>query len=294
MAQQARPLRHQADAPRTSASTRADEKTELDSYPSSILGTNNDRADDDGGRVRDDRQQRHVLLADRRRQDHRRRRQRASAASRRSASRCSTPSVAATAAFALQGTDQVRHRGRRADRPTARRVRQDGYHRRRRPDLARRRQRPKVATASGMGNSGRRQDSLRHYSSGSGTARYASNRADVWRQAMTADQHVYPGGAFPAPRRPSMPGNGVAVPERRRADRRPGPLGHLTAAGLTYVDGGTQPGGGPAGTGVRDLPRGRIAARAWHDGDRLHQRRHRGATRPRRRRARPSVTPERR
>ncbi len=155
------------------------------------------------------------------------------------------PSVAATAAFALKGTIQY---GTAVGAQTA-----DGT-----PMFAKTGTTDdadqiwlvggssKVATAYWQGNTDGGKANLRHYYSGAGGS-YASARADVWRQAMTPINQIYPGDAFPAPSQTALRGNSLNVPDvtGKTADEA---RSTLAGAGFTYVDGGTQAGGGTAGT----------------------------------------------
>ncbi|MGU3409986.1 transglycosylase domain-containing protein [Microbacterium sp. M1A1_1b] len=222
----------------------ADEKTELNSYPSSILGTNtiapmtmasayatianngtyckpiaidnvtNAEGKSLGGQPKECKQ---VL----------------------------DPSVAATAAYALQGTIKY---GTAVGAQTA-----DGT-----PMFAKTGTTDdadqiwlvggssKVATAYWQGNWDGGKTNLRHYYSGAGGS-YASARASVWRQAMTPINQYFPGEAFPTPSQSAIRGNSIAVPDL--AGKTTDEARSLIAnAGFTYVDGGTQPGGGTAGT----------------------------------------------
>ncbi|WIB59172.1 transglycosylase domain-containing protein [Curtobacterium sp. MCLR17_007] len=223
----------------------ADEKTELNSYPSSILGTNTiapmtmasayatianngtyckpiaiDNITDATGKSLGGQPKECKQVLD--------------------------PSVAATAAFALQGTIKY---GTAVGAQTA-----GGT-----PMFAKTGTTDdadqiwlvggssKVATAYWQGNWDGGKTNLRHYYSGSGYGSYASNRADVWRQAMTPINTYFPGEAFPAPSQTAIRGNSIAVPNvaGQTADQA---RSAISAAGFTYVDGGTQPGGGTAGT----------------------------------------------
>jgi membrane peptidoglycan carboxypeptidase len=104
----------------------------------------------------------------------------------------------------------------------------------------------RVATSYWQGNTDGRKLNLRHFSNGvNGT--YAGVRADVWRQAQTPVNAAYPAGAFTDPSSTSIRGNSIQVPDvtgKSAADAR----ATLAGAGLTYVDGGTQPGAGQPGS----------------------------------------------
>ncbi len=110
----------------------------------------------------------------------------------------------------------------------------------------------KVATAYWQGNTDGKKLNLRHYSNGvNGT--YAGVRADVWRQAQTPVNAAYPGGTFTNPSSTAIRGNSVQLPNLagKSADEA---RSTLAAAGFTYVDGGTQPGGGNAGEVTKTSP----------------------------------------
>ncbi|PCN49200.1 hypothetical protein Csp2054_03180 [Curtobacterium sp. 'Ferrero'] len=104
----------------------------------------------------------------------------------------------------------------------------------------------RVATAYWQGNTDGGKNNLRHYSNGvNGT--YAGARAGVWRQAQTPMNAAYPAGPFTDPSSSALRGNSAQVPDvsgKSAADAKAA----LAASGFTYVDGGTQPGGGQAGT----------------------------------------------
>jgi len=110
----------------------------------------------------------------------------------------------------------------------------------------------RVATAYWQGNTDGSKLNLRHYSNGvNGT--YAGARAGVWREAQTPLNAAYPAGPFQAPDSSSLRGNGVTVPDvsgKSAADAKAA----LAAAGLNYVDGGAQPGAEKAGTVTSTSP----------------------------------------
>ncbi|MFJ3383969.1 MULTISPECIES: transglycosylase domain-containing protein [unclassified Curtobacterium] len=223
----------------------ADEKTELNSYPSSILGTNNiapltmasayatisnggtyckpiaiDNVTDANGKSLGGQPKECKQVLD--------------------------PSVAATAAYALKGTVQY---GTAVGAQTA-----DGTELFAKTGTTDEAEQiwlvggsTKVATAYWQGNTDGAHTNLRHYYSGAGGGSYASNRADVWRQAMTPINQLHPAGAFPAPTQTAIRGNSIAVPNLagKTTDEA---RSLVAAAGFTYVDGGTQAGGGTAGT----------------------------------------------
>jgi membrane peptidoglycan carboxypeptidase len=114
----------------------------------------------------------------------------------------------------------------------------------------------KVATAYWQGNTDGKKFNLRHYYPNAGLGSYASQRAGVWRQAMTAVNQRYAPGAFNAPTSQQLRGsNTVSVPDvsGKTADQA---RAQLSQSGFTYVDGGTQPGGGAAGTVSSTSPAG--------------------------------------
>jgi len=104
----------------------------------------------------------------------------------------------------------------------------------------------RVATSYWQGNTDGKKLNLRHYSNGvNGT--YAGVRADVWRQAQTPVNAAYPAGAFTDPSSTAIRGNSIQVPDvtgKSPEDAR----ATLAGAGLNYVDGGAQPGGGQPGS----------------------------------------------
>jgi membrane peptidoglycan carboxypeptidase len=113
----------------------------------------------------------------------------------------------------------------------------------------------KVATATWLGNIQGRADgskqSLRQVVGPQGL--YSVSRTSLWRQAQSIVNTQYPGGQFEAPSPSDIRGNSITVPnvagqsaEQARAT--------LTGAGFTYVDGGTQPGGGAPGSVLSTSP----------------------------------------
>ncbi|MGN8049857.1 transglycosylase domain-containing protein [Curtobacterium sp. 22159] len=223
----------------------ADEKTELNSYPSSILGTNNiaplsmasayatianngtycspiaidkitnGEGKDLGGQPKECKQ---VL----------------------------DPSVAATAAYALRGTIQY---GTAVGAQTP-----DGTQLFAKTGTTDNAEQiwlvggsSKVATAYWQGNTDGAKTSLRHYYPGAGYGTYASQRAHVWQQAMIPINQLHPADPFPTPSSTALRGDSKAVPNvagKTTADAK----ATLAAAGFTYVDGGSQAGSGTAGT----------------------------------------------
>ncbi|MFK4482594.1 transglycosylase domain-containing protein [Curtobacterium sp. AB7] len=110
----------------------------------------------------------------------------------------------------------------------------------------------RVATAYWQGNTDGKLNNLRHYSNGvNGT--YAGVRADVWRQAMTPINAVYPAGPFTDPNTSALRGNAKALPDVRgkSADEA---RAAISGAGFSYVDGGQQTGGGAAGSVTTTSP----------------------------------------
>ncbi|WIJ44297.1 transglycosylase domain-containing protein [Curtobacterium citreum] len=105
----------------------------------------------------------------------------------------------------------------------------------------------KVATAYWQGNTDGGKNNLRHYLPGAGWGSYASQRAHVWQQAMIPINAKHPADPFPTPSQTALRGNSVAVPDvsGKTADEA---RSILSSAGFTYVDGGAQPGAGTAGT----------------------------------------------
>ncbi|OIH97037.1 transglycosylase domain-containing protein [Curtobacterium sp. MCBA15_001] len=104
----------------------------------------------------------------------------------------------------------------------------------------------KVATAYWQGNTDGKKLNLRHYSNGVSNT-YAGYRANAWRQAQAPLNALYPAGPFTDPSATALKGNSIAIPDvsGKTADEA---RAIISGAGLTYVDGGTQPGGGAAGT----------------------------------------------
>jgi membrane peptidoglycan carboxypeptidase len=110
----------------------------------------------------------------------------------------------------------------------------------------------KVATAYWQGNTDGAKINLRHYYSGAGGS-YASARAGVWKQAMTPINQLHPAGPFPAPSQTAIRGNSIPLPNL--AGKTAEEARSLVASsGFTYVDGGVQPGGGTAGTVASSSP----------------------------------------
>ncbi|MBF4613718.1 transglycosylase domain-containing protein [Curtobacterium sp. VKM Ac-1376] len=110
----------------------------------------------------------------------------------------------------------------------------------------------RVATAYWQGNTDGKLTNLRNFSNGvNGT--YAGVRADVWRQAQTPVNAVYPAGPFTDPQQSALRGNakaltnlqGKTVDEARAA---------ISGAGFTYVDGGARPGTGSPGSVLSTSP----------------------------------------
>ncbi|OII15510.1 transglycosylase domain-containing protein [Curtobacterium sp. MCBA15_008] len=110
----------------------------------------------------------------------------------------------------------------------------------------------RVATAYWQGNTDGGKNNLRHYSNGvNGT--YAGARAGVWREAQTPMNAHYPAGPFTDPSASALRGNSKAVPDvsgKSAADAK----ATLAASGFTYVDGGAQPGAQKAGTVTSTSP----------------------------------------
>ncbi|MDM7888730.1 transglycosylase domain-containing protein [Curtobacterium sp. RHCJP20] len=223
----------------------ADEKTELNAYPSSILGTNNiapltmasayatianngtycspiaiDQITDAAGKQLGGQPKQCKQVLD--------------------------PSVAATAAFALRGTiqsgtavgaqtpDGTQLFAKTGTTDNAEQIWLVGAS-------------STVATAYWQGNTDGAKTSLRKYSSGAGYGTYAMQRAHVWQQAMIPINQLHPADPFPTPSQTALRGNSVAVPDvsgKTADDAR----ATLAGAGFTYVDGGAQAGGGTPGT----------------------------------------------
>jgi membrane peptidoglycan carboxypeptidase len=105
----------------------------------------------------------------------------------------------------------------------------------------------RVVTAYWQGNTDGKLLNLRHYNSPVSGTNYAGYRAYMWRAAQTPVNAQYPAGAFTNPTSAAINGNSVAIPDvtgKTTADAQ----ATLAADGFTYVDGGTQPGTGTAGT----------------------------------------------
>ncbi|QQD75309.1 transglycosylase domain-containing protein [Curtobacterium sp. YC1] len=103
----------------------------------------------------------------------------------------------------------------------------------------------RVATAYWQGNTDGRKINLRHFSNGVSNT-YAGARADVWRQAMTPINALYPAGPFTDPQQSSIRGNAKSLPnlQGKTADEA---RSAISGAGFTYVDGGVRPGTGEPG-----------------------------------------------
>ncbi|PYY40764.1 transglycosylase domain-containing protein [Curtobacterium sp. MCPF17_046] len=108
----------------------------------------------------------------------------------------------------------------------------------------------KVATATWMGNIQGKQN-LRFVYGPNGS--YAGSRTALWRQAQTIVNTQYPGGQFADPSPASIRGNSVAVPNVQ-GQTPEAARAAIAAAGLTYVDGGVQAGGGTPGTVLSTNP----------------------------------------
>lgn len=223
----------------------ADEKTELNAYPSSILGTNNiapltmasayatianggtycapiaiDQITDATGKKLGGQTKQCKQVLD--------------------------PAVAATAAFAMRGTiqygtavgaqtpDGTQLFAKTGTTDDADQIWLVGGS-------------SKVATAYWQGNTDGAKTNLRHYYSGAGYGSYAGQRAHVWQQAMIPINQLHPADPFPAPSQTALRGNSLNVPDvkGKTADEA---RATLAGAGFTYVDGGTQSGGGAPGT----------------------------------------------
>ncbi|QWS34117.1 transglycosylase domain-containing protein [Curtobacterium aetherium] len=102
----------------------------------------------------------------------------------------------------------------------------------------------KVATATWMGNIEGKQ-SLRFVYGPNG--QYAGSRTQLWKQAQTIVNTQYPGGQFADPSPSAVRGNAIAVPNVQ-GQTPEAARAAITGAGLTYVDGGVQAGGGTPGT----------------------------------------------
>jgi membrane peptidoglycan carboxypeptidase len=108
----------------------------------------------------------------------------------------------------------------------------------------------KVATAAWMGNTVGKQ-SLRYVYGPNG--QYAGSRTALWKQAQTIANTQYPGGQFADPSPSSIRGNSIAVPNVQ-GQSPDAARAAIAAAGLTYVDGGVQAGGGTPGTVLSTNP----------------------------------------
>ncbi|MCS0645624.1 transglycosylase domain-containing protein [Curtobacterium flaccumfaciens] len=110
----------------------------------------------------------------------------------------------------------------------------------------------RVATAYWQGNTDGKLTNLRNFSNGvSGT--YAASRADVWRQAQTPVNAIYPAGPFTDPNSSALRGNAKALPnlQGKTADEA---RAAISGAGFTYVDGGARPGPGNPGSVTSTSP----------------------------------------
>ncbi|MFZ7087073.1 transglycosylase domain-containing protein [Curtobacterium sp. RRHDQ10] len=104
----------------------------------------------------------------------------------------------------------------------------------------------RVTTAYWQGNTDGKLMNLRHYSNGVRDT-YAGARASVFKQLQTPMNAQYPAGAFTNPSGSAINGNTIAVPDvsgKTTADAQT----TLAGAGFTFVDGGTQAGSAAAGT----------------------------------------------
>ncbi|WIB35333.1 PASTA domain-containing protein [Curtobacterium sp. MCJR17_043] len=108
----------------------------------------------------------------------------------------------------------------------------------------------KVATAAWLGNTVGKQN-LRYVYGPNGA--YAGSRTALWRQAQTIVNTQYPGGQFADPSPAAIRGNSVAVPNVQ-GQTPEAARAAIAAAGLTYVDGGVQAGGGTPGTVLSTNP----------------------------------------
>ncbi|MFJ3381880.1 transglycosylase domain-containing protein [Curtobacterium sp. NPDC090217] len=108
----------------------------------------------------------------------------------------------------------------------------------------------KVATATWLGNI-EGKTSLRKVAGPKGT--YSLVRTALWRQAQSIVNAQNPGGQFEAPTASSIRGNSISVPDvaGKTTDEA---RAAISGAGFTYVDGGTQPGAGTAGTVLSTSP----------------------------------------
>lgn len=104
----------------------------------------------------------------------------------------------------------------------------------------------RVTTAYWQGNTDGKLLNLRHYTNGV-TNTYAGARANVFKQLQAPLNAQYPAGPFTNPSSSAINGNTVAVPDvtgKTTAEAQ----ATLAGAGFRFVDGGTQAGGGTAGT----------------------------------------------
>ncbi|PZE85042.1 transglycosylase domain-containing protein [Curtobacterium sp. MCBD17_032] len=108
----------------------------------------------------------------------------------------------------------------------------------------------KVATVAWMGNTVGKQ-SLRYVYGPNG--QYAGSRTALWRQAQSIVNTQYPGGQFADPSPAAIRGNSVTVPNVQ-GQTPDAARAAIAAAGLTYVDGGAQAGGGTPGTVLSTNP----------------------------------------
>jgi len=109
----------------------------------------------------------------------------------------------------------------------------------------------RVTTAYWQGNTDGQKLNLRHYSNGYGT--YAGLRASVWKQLQTPLNAQYPAGAFTAPTSSTSTGTSVAVPSL--AGQTPTQAqAALAALGLNYVNGGSQASTQAQGTVASSTP----------------------------------------
>ncbi|WP_413601519.1 transglycosylase domain-containing protein [Curtobacterium sp. Curtsp57] len=108
----------------------------------------------------------------------------------------------------------------------------------------------KIATATWLGNIEGKQ-SLRKVAGPHGL--YSLSRTSLWRQAQSIVNTQYAGAPFQAPSSSSIRGNSITVPDvaGKTTDEA---RATLSGAGFTYVDGGTQPGAGTAGTVLSTSP----------------------------------------
>jgi len=110
----------------------------------------------------------------------------------------------------------------------------------------------RVATAYWQGNTDGKKINLRHYSNGvSGT--YAGYRAYAWSKAQAPINALYPAGPFTDPAPTALRGNSKPVPDvtGKTTDEA---RSLIAAAGFSYVDGGVQPGSAAPGTVTSTSP----------------------------------------